>query len=75
MTPGRLALWSLVPVALVLVELAVLVVLAVAGVEVDSGHWAFQTISTTLLLLGLLGLIGAGVAKAVQIGVRSSREP
>jgi predicted anti-sigma-YlaC factor YlaD len=75
MTPGRLALWSLLPIGLVLIEFVVLVGLGVAGVEVDTTHWAYEAVSTTLLVVGLLGLLGAAFAKTVQIGVRSSREP
>lgn len=73
MTPGRLALWSLVPLV-AWVVLATTASLA-AGDAVTDNKTLFDVVGTVLLGLTVLGLVGAGIAKVVQIGVTSSREP
>lgn len=71
-TPGRLALYGLV---LVVVGAVMSVIFANAfDGDNDGAGFLFQALSVVAYGAGVVLLIGAGIAKAVQIGTRSAND-
>lgn len=74
MTPKRLALWGLALIGAWLALAVVIVLIDVASSSADvASHWWWVLLTVLLLGVGALALIGAGLAKIIEIGVRAGR--
>ncbi|MCW2542819.1 MAG: hypothetical protein JWM40_371 [Frankiales bacterium] len=70
LTPGRLALWGVIAVVIG----AVLSIIFSRGYDndTDGAGFLFQVLSVIAYAAGVLLLVGAGIAKVVQVGIRSA---
>jgi len=72
LTPHDLALWGVVSIVLGAV-LAVILNRAFDH-DTDGAGLLIQILSVVAYVVGLVLLVGAGIAKAVQVGVRTGRD-